>query len=231
MRIDLITALPELVESPMAHSIIGRARESGVVEIHVHDLREWGKGKYRHIDAPPYGGGGGMVLSPEPLAACLDAVIALSETPEAVIFLTPDGETLDQVRANGLSLANRLVLIAGHYKNVDQRIRDLYVTREISIGDYVLSGGELPALVLIDALVRILPGAISDAQSALSDSFQDGLLDAPAYTRPATFRGLDVPDVLRSGDHGAISDWRETQRLDKTRERRPDLLTDPTSDD
>lgn len=226
MRIDLITALPELVESPLAHSIIGRARESGVVEIHVHDLREWGKGKFKHIDSPPYGGGGGMVLAPEPLAACLDEVIGMADAPEAVIFLTPDGETLDQPLANGLSLATRLVLIAGHYKNVDQRIRDLYVTREVSIGDYVLSGGELPALVLIDALVRILPGAISDAQSALSDSFQDGLLDAPAYTRPATFRGLDVPDVLRSGDHGAIDAWRERQRLDKTRERRPDLLSD-----
>ena len=167
-----------------------------------------------------------MVLTPEPLADCLDAVIALGDAPEAVVFLTPDGETLDQPLANGLSLAKRLVLIAGHYKNIDQRIRDLYVTREVSIGDYVLSGGELPALVLIDALVRILPGAISDAQSALSDSFQDGLLDAPAYTRPASFRGLDVPDVLRSGDHAAISDWREDQRVAKTRQRRPDLLSD-----
>ncbi|MEL6615078.1 MAG: tRNA (guanosine(37)-N1)-methyltransferase TrmD, partial [Bacteroidota bacterium] len=150
MRIDLVTALPELVESPLAHSIIGRARKSGVVEIHVHDLREWGKGKFKHIDSPPYGGGGGMVLAPEPLAACLDDVIALADAPEAVLFLTPDGETLDQPLANGLSLHTRLVLIAGHYKNIDQRIRDLYVTREVSIGDYVLSGGELPALVLID---------------------------------------------------------------------------------
>ena len=238
MRIDLITALPELVESPLAHSIVGRARESGVVEIHVHDLREWGTGRFKHIDAAPYGGGGGMVLSPEPLAACLDEVIAMAEAPEAVIFLTPDGERLDQPLANGLSLARRLVLLAGHYKNVDQRIRDLYVTREVSIGDYVLSGGELPAAVLIDAIVRLLPGAISDAQSALSDSFQDGLLDAPAYTRPATFRGLDVPAVLRSGDHAAIDAWREAQRLERTRARRPDLLApdspasgDPSSGD
>ena len=223
MRIDLITAVPELVESPLAHSIVGRARESGVVEIHVHDLREHGKGRYRQIDAAPYGGGGGMVLTPEPLAECLEAVIAEGDAPDEVLFLTPDGEVLDQPLANGLSLKKRIVLVAGHYKGIDQRIRDLFVTREVSIGDYVLSGGELPALVLIDALVRILPGAISDAQSALSDSFQDGLLDAPAYTRPAEFRGLAVPDVLRSGDHAAIDAWRERQRLDKTRQRRPDL--------
>ncbi|HIG75859.1 MAG TPA: tRNA (guanosine(37)-N1)-methyltransferase TrmD [Bacteroidetes bacterium] len=192
--------------------------------MHVHDLREHGLGKYRQIDDAPYGGMGGMVLRPEPLAACLDAITADGDTPDEVIFLTPDGETLDQPMANRLSLLKRIVLIAGHYKGIDQRIRDAYVTREVSVGDYVLSGGELPALTLIDALVRILPGALGDSQSALSDSFQDGLLDAPAYTRPASWRGLDVPDVLRSGDHGAILEWREAQRLQKTRQRRPDLL-------
>ena len=227
MRLDLITAIPDLVRSPLEHSIVGRAREAGVVEIHVHDLREHGLGKFRHIDAPPYGGQGGMVLKPEPLAACLDAVIAEADAPDEVIFLTPDGETLDQPLANRLSLHSRIVMIAGHYKGIDQRIRDTYVTREVSVGDYVLSGGELPALTLIDAIVRILPGAIGDAQSALSDSFQDGLLDAPTYTRPASWRGIDVPDVLRSGDHRAILDWREAQRLEKTRQRRPDLLADP----
>ena len=224
VRLDLITAIPDLVRSPLEHSIVGRAREAGVAEIHVHDLREHGLGKYRQIDAPPYGGMGGMVLKPEPLAACLDAVIAQADAPDEVIFLTPDGEVFDQPLANRLSLQTRIVLIAGHYKGIDQRIRDLYVTREVSVGDYVLSGGELPALTLIDAVVRLLPGALGDSQSALSDSFQDGLLDAPAYTRPATFRGLDVPDVLRSGDHARILDWREDQRLEKTRQRRPDLL-------
>lgn len=224
MRLDLITAIPDLVRSPLEHSIVGRARAAGVVEIHVHDLREHGLGKYRQIDDAPYGGMGGMVLRPEPLAACLDAITADGDAPDEVIFLTPDGETLDQPMANRLSLLKRIVLIAGHYKGIDQRIRDAYVTREVSVGDYVLSGGELPALTLIDALVRILPGALGDSQSALSDSFQDGLLDAPAYTRPASWRGLDVPDVLRSGDHGAILEWREAQRLQKTRQRRPDLL-------
>ncbi|MEM1056283.1 MAG: tRNA (guanosine(37)-N1)-methyltransferase TrmD [Bacteroidota bacterium] len=227
VRLDLITAIPDLVRSPLEHSIVGRAREAGVVEIHVHDLREHGLGKYRQIDAPPYGGQGGMVLKPEPLAACLDAVLAEGDTPDEIVFLTPDGETLNQPMVNALSLGKRIVMVAGHYKGIDQRIRDTYVTREISVGDYVLSGGELPALALIDAIVRVLPGAIGDAQSALSDSFQDGLLDAPTYTRPASWRGHDVPDVLRSGDHRAILDWREAQRLEKTRQRRPDLLADP----
>ncbi|MEM6326982.1 MAG: tRNA (guanosine(37)-N1)-methyltransferase TrmD [Bacteroidota bacterium] len=227
MRLDLITALPDLVRSPLEHSIVGRARESGVVEIHVHDLRAHGLGKYRQIDDAPYGGMGGMVLTPEPLAACLDAVLADGPEADEIVFLTPDGDTLDQPMANRLSLLGRIVMIAGHYKGIDQRIRDTYVTCEISVGDYVLSGGELPALTLIDALVRLLPGALGDSQSALSDSFQDGLLDAPTYTRPASWRGLHVPDVLRSGNHGAILDWREAQRLEKTRQRRPDLLASP----
>ena len=230
MRIDLISAVPELVHSPLDHSIVGRARAAGVVEVHVHDLREHGLGRFRQVDDAPYGGGGGMVLRPEPLFACIeavhDAVRADGGTPGDVIFLTPDGETLDQPIANGLSLASQLTLVAGHYKGIDERVREALVTREISVGDYVLSGGELPALVLIDAIVRLLPGAISDAQSALSDSFQDGLLDAPAFTRPASFRGMEVPAVLRSGDHAAIDAWRQEQRLHRTRTRRPDLLAD-----
>ncbi|MEO1074548.1 MAG: tRNA (guanosine(37)-N1)-methyltransferase TrmD [Bacteroidota bacterium] len=232
MRIDLITALPDLVASPLSHSIIERAQRKGLIDIRVHDLRAFGipKGKSGHtqIDDYPYGGGGGMVLKPEPLFACIEALqAALAEqgaSYDEVIFLTPDGVTLDQPLANRLSLHGNLLLIAGHYKGIDQRVRDTLVTMEVSIGDYVLSGGELPALVLIDALCRIVPGVIGDAQSALSDSFQDGLLDAPVYTRPETFRGQSIPEVLRSGDHAKISAWRETERLTKTRERRPDLL-------
>ena len=224
MRIDLVTALPGLVQSPLEHSILKRAQDKGLVEVAVHDLRDWAPGRHRQIDDIPYGGQGGMVLKPEPLFAAVEALSEAHGPYDEVIFLTPDGETLDQPMANRLSLKRRLLLIAGHYKNIDQRVRDAIVTREVSVGDYVLSGGELPALVLIDALARLVPGVLGDAGSALSDSFQDGLLDAPSYTRPASFRGLDVPDVLRSGDHGAILAWRETQRLERTQARRPDLL-------
>ena len=228
VRFDLVTALPDLVRSPLDHSILKRAQDKGLVEVAVHDLRDYAEGRYRQIDDVPYGGMGGMVLKPEPLFACIEALQEAHGPYDEVIFLTPDGETLDQPLANALSLKGRLLLIAGHYKNVDQRVRDTLVTREISVGDYVLSGGELPALVLIDAVARLVPGVLGDAGSALSDSFQDGLLDAPSYTRPAEFRGLAVPDVLRSGDHAAIRDWRDTQRLERTRARRPDLL--PPSD-
>ena len=229
LRFDLVTALPGLVRSPLEHSILKRAQDKGLVEVEVHDLRDYAPGKHRQIDDVPYGGMGGMVLKPEPLFACVESLQAEHGPYDEVIFLTPDGETLDQPLANALSLKRRLLLIAGHYKNVDQRVRDTLVTREISVGDYVLSGGELPALVLIDAVARLVPDVLGDAGSALSDSFQDGLLDAPSYTRPATFRGLDVPDVLRSGDHEAIRDWRERQRLERTRQRRPDLLGDPAA--
>ena len=224
VRFDLVTALPDLVRSPLDHSILKRAQDKGLVEVAVHDLRDWAPGKHRQIDDVPYGGMGGMVLKPEPLFACIEALQAEHGPYDDVIFLTPDGETLDQPLANALSLKGRLLLLAGHYKNVDQRVRDALVTREISVGDYVLSGGELPALVLIDAVARLVPGVLGDAGSALSDSFQDGLLDAPSYTRPAEYRGLAVPDVLRSGDHEAIRTWRDDQRLARTRERRPDLL-------
>ncbi|HYE59490.1 MAG TPA: tRNA (guanosine(37)-N1)-methyltransferase TrmD [Rhodothermales bacterium] len=223
MRIDLITAVPGLVEGPLGHSIVGRARSKGLLDVRVHDLHTWGVGRYRKVDDYPFGGGAGMVLRPEPLFAAVEAIRAEHE-PDEVIFLTPDGELFTQGLANALSLKAHLVLIAGHYKGVDQRVRDALVTREVSLGDFVLSGGELPALVIVDAVARLLPGVLGDAESALQDSFMDGLLDAPAYTRPAEFRGQKVPDVLLSGDHAAIAAWRDEQRLEKTRTRRPDLL-------
>lgn len=233
MRIDIVTAHPDLVAGPLQHSIVQRAQQKGLVEIRVHDLRDYADDRHRTIDDYPFGGGGGMVLKPEPLFACIEAIRAeWAEAPDAgdgeeVIYLTPDGEVLDQRLANALSMQDRLLLIAGHYKGIDQRVRDALVTREVSIGDYVLSGGELPALVLVDAVARLVPGVLGDAQSALSDSFQDGLLDAPNYTRPAEFRGMAVPEALLSGDHDRIRTWRDDERLRRTRERRPDLLDDP----
>lgn len=231
MRIDIVTAHPDLVAGPLQHSIVLRAQRKGLVDIRVHDLRKYGEGKHRTIDDYPFGGGGGMVLTPGPLFAAIEAIKAewaeADGTPEGeVIYLTPDGEVFDQSLANALSMQPRMLLIAGHYKGIDQRVRDTLVTREVSIGDYVLSGGELPALVLTDAVVRLVPGVLGDAQSALSDSFQDGLLDAPNYTRPADFRGQAVPDVLLSGDHDRIRTWRDDERLRRTQERRPDLLDD-----
>ncbi|PEN15263.1 tRNA (guanosine(37)-N1)-methyltransferase TrmD [Longibacter salinarum] len=230
MRIDVIAALPDIVRGPIQHSIVGRAQDKGAVEIEVHDLREFAEGKHRQIDDYPFGGGAGMVLKPEPIFASIDAIKDAHGEPDEVIFLTPDGEPFDQPMANRLSMAEHLVLLAGHYKGVDQRVRDELVTLEVSIGDYVLSGGELPALVLIDAVARLQPGVLGDASSALTDSFQDGLLDAPVYTRPAEYRGLRVPPVLRSGNHAAITEWRDTVRIEKTRRRRPDLLEDPAAE-
>ena len=228
MRIDIITALPNIVTGPLEQSIIKRAVASGVVEIYVHDLRDYSTDKHKKVDDYPYGGGAGMVLKPEPIFACIEGLQKVAEKSgvpiDDIIYLSPDGETFNQGLANSLSLSRHIILLAGHYKGVDQRVRDRLITKEISIGDYVLSGGELPALVLVDALVRLLPGAIGDATSALSDSFQDELLDAPSYTRPAVFDGMEVPSVLMSGDHQAVSEWRETERLVKTRKRRPDLL-------
>jgi len=228
MKIDIISALPEIVSGPLQHSIIKRAIKKGLVSIRVHDIRSYSTDKHRQIDDYPFGGGAGMVLKPEPIFACIEAIQAEArqngEEIDEVIFLTPDGEVLNQKLANQLSLKRHLVLLAGHYKGVDQRVRDALVTREISIGDYVLSGGELPALVLVDAVVRLIPGVLGDAESALSDSFQDNLLDAPVYTRPAVFRGMAVPDVLLSGDHARVAAWREEQKLELTRRRRPDLL-------
>ncbi len=230
MRIDIVTALPGIVTGPLEQSIIRRALAAKLVDIRVHDIRTFVSDKHRQIDDYPYGGGAGMVLKPEPLFACIEMIqeeaVAAGAPVDEIVFLSPDGETFNQGIATALSLKKHVILIAGHYKGIDQRVRDRLVTREISIGDYVLSGGELPALVLVDALVRLLPGVLGDATSALSDSFQDDLLGAPVYTRPATFRDMDVPKVLLSGNHDAIEAWRESERMKKTIERRPDLLGD-----
>jgi tRNA (guanine37-N1)-methyltransferase len=223
MKIDILTVLPELLESPFSHSIVKRAREKGLLEINVHPLRQWAVNEYGQIDDYQYGGGAGMVMMPEPLARAIES---LSQTTpyDEVIYLTPDGERLQQQLANRLSLKENLLLICGHYKGIDQRIRDKYVTKEISIGDYVLSGGELPAAVLVDTIGRLIPGVLNDETSALFDSFQDNLLAPPVYTRPADFRGQVVPDVLLSGDPKKIDEWRHEQSLLRTRDRRPDLL-------
>lgn len=230
MRIDIVTALPDLVEAPLRHSILKRAQEASVVTINVHDLRTYATDKHETVDDYPFGGGAGMVLKPEPLFGCIEAIEGEAGAADEVIYLTPDGERIDQSMVNRLSMSEHLILIAGHYKGIDQRVRDELVTRELSIGDFVLSGGELPALVLVDAVVRLLPGALGDSSSALTDSFQDGLLDAPVYTRPAEFRGMRVPDVLRSGDHESVARWRDEKRIEKTAERRPDLLSDETGE-
>ncbi|RCH54922.1 tRNA (guanosine(37)-N1)-methyltransferase TrmD [Mucilaginibacter hurinus] len=223
MRFDIITVLPGLLESPFAHSILQRAQKKGIAEIHIHNLRDYATNKHKSVDDYPYGGGSGMVMSIEPFAACIEKLKAELEYDE-VIFMTPDGETLNQRIANQLSVKKNVIILCGHYKGIDQRIRDIYVTRELSIGDYVLSGGELPAAVLVDAVVRLIPGVLSDETSALSDSFQDDMLDAPVYTRPADWNGHTVPKILLSGHAGEIEKWRFEQALERTKTRRPDLL-------
>jgi len=223
MRFDIITVLPGLLESPFAHSILQRAQKKGLCEIVVHNLRDYANNKHKSVDDYPYGGGSGMVMQIEPFASCIEQLQKAREYDE-VIFMTPDGETLNQSIANHLSTKGNIILLCGHYKGIDQRIRDIFVTRELSIGDYVLSGGELPAAVLVDAVVRLIPGVLSDETSALADSFQGGLLDAPVYTRPADWRGHKVPDVLLSGNEAAIHAWRDEQALTRTKERRPDLF-------
>jgi tRNA (guanine37-N1)-methyltransferase len=223
LRIDILSVVPQTFESVLDASIVKRAREAGLAEIVVHNLHDYGLGKYKQVDDTPYGGGAGMILRPEPVFECVDRLKAEREYDE-VIFLTPDGELFDQAIANRLSMARNLILICGHYKGVDERIREALVTREISIGDYVLTGGELPALVLTDAIVRLLPGALGDSESALSDSFQTGLLDAPYYTKPAEYRGMSVPEILLTGDHRKIADWRDAEAYRRTRERRGSLL-------
>jgi tRNA (guanine37-N1)-methyltransferase len=225
MRIDIVTAVPQIIEPVLGQSILGRAQRKGIVCIVVHDLHHYGVDRHGHIDDAPYGGGPGMVIRCEPVFACIEKLQAERHYDE-VIYMTADGERLTQSLVNQLSLCRNLIILAGHYKGVDQRIRDVLVTREISIGDYVLTGGELPALVLVDAIVRLLPGVLNDPESALEDSFQSGLLEPPIYTRPADFRGYKVPEVLLSGDHEAIRRWRYEQALRKTLERRPDLLAD-----
>lgn len=223
MRFDIITVLPALLESPFAHSILQRAQKKGLTEIVVHNLRDYSTNKHKNVDDYPYGGGSGMVMSIEPFAACIEKLKTEREYDE-VIFMSPDGEVLTQSIANHLSSKKNIIILAGHYKGIDQRIRDIFVTREISIGDYVLSGGELPAAVLVDAVVRLLPGVLNDETSALSDSFQGELLDAPIYTRPADWKGHKVPDVLLSGNPAKIDAWRDEQALERTQQRRPDLL-------
>ncbi|SRR5690554_474549 len=225
MRFDIITVLPDLLTSPFAHSILQRAQKKGLAEIHVHNLRDYSESKQKSVDDYPYGGGGGMVMSIQPFANCINALTA-ERSYDEIIFMTPDGVTLNQGIANELSGKGNIIVLCGHYKGIDQRIRDLFVTREISVGDYVLSGGELPAAILVDAVVRLIPGVLSDETSALSDSFQGDLLDAPLYTRPADWQGHKVPDVLLSGNEAIINNWRYEEALKRTRERRPDLLDD-----
>lgn len=225
VRIDILTVLPGIVSGPLDHSILRRAAQKQLVDIRTHDIRDYATDKHRQVDDYPYGGGAGMVLKPEPIFRCITAIKEeVQQDPDEIIYLTPDGTVFDQSTATELSLMRHVILIAGHYKGIDQRVRDALVTREISIGDFVLSGGELPALLIVDAIVRLIPGVLGDAESALTDSFQNGLLDAPIYTRPADFRGMAVPNVLLSGDHKEVERWREEQRLIKTNERRPDLL-------
>ena len=225
MRIDIITVVPELLESPLSHSIVGRAIKKGLVEIHVHNLRKYGKGPRLQVDDYSYGGDAGMVLMPEPL---FNMIMELKNEREydEVIYLSPDGEILNQNISNELSLKENIILLCGHYKGIDHRIREHLVTREISVGDYVLSGGELPAAILADSIIRLIPRALTDETSALSDCFQDGLLSAPIYTRPAEFNGWKVPDVLLSGNPRLIRQWQDEQALERTRKLRPNLLDD-----
>lgn len=223
MNIHILSVVPELLESPFGHSIMKRAAEKGLLKIQVHHLRNWAVNEYGMVDDYQFGGGAGMVMMCEPLANAIDALKKDTDFDE-IIYLTPDGETFHQGMANGLSLKNNLLFICGHYKGIDQRIRDHYVTKEISIGDYVLSGGELAAAVIVDAIGRIIPGVLNDETSALFDSFQDRLLAPPVYTRPEDFRGWKVPEVLLSGDHKKIEEWRNEQAQKRTEEKRPDLL-------
>jgi tRNA (guanine37-N1)-methyltransferase len=223
MRIDVVTGFPKILSSPLQESMIRRAREAGVVEIVVHDLRDYSTDRHKTIDDTPYGGGPGMVLKPEPVFACLDR-LGEERTYSEVVYLSADGERLTQRVSVELSLKKNIVLLCGHYKGVDERIRKTLVTREISIGDYVLTGGELPALVLVDSVVRLLPGVLHDGESLLDDSFQNGLLGAPCYTRPAEFRGMRVPEVLLSGNHSEILQWRQQQQHERTARRRKDML-------
>lgn len=224
MHFDIITCLPDLLESPFAHSIMQRSQKKGLMSIQIHDIRAYGHGKHRQIDDYQYGGGAGMVMKVEPLSNCIEELQKEREYDE-IIFLTPDGERLNQPLVNKLSLGQNIMMICGHYKGIDERIREQYVTLEISIGDYVLSGGELPAAVLVDSITRVIPGVLNDGSSALTDSFQDGLLSPPVYTRPSEYNGWKVPDILLSGNDGAIDEWRRTQALKRTEERRPDLLS------
>ena len=223
MRIDIITVLPEMFDSPLNCSILQRAQKKGLVEFHIHNLRDYTTTKHRKVDDYPFGGEAGMVMQVEPIDRCISTLKAERDYDE-VIFTSPDGEIFDQPMANSMSLLNNIIILCGHYKGVDYRVREHLITKEISIGDYVLTGGELPAIIISDALVRLIPGAIGDEQSALSDSFQDHLLAAPDYTRPAEYKGWRVPDILLSGHEAKIAEWRHEQALERTQRLRPDLL-------
>ena len=223
MRIDIITVLPELLESPFGASILKRAMDKGLVEVHMHNLRDYTNKSYNQVDDYQYGGGAGMVLMIEPIAKCI-ADLTAQRNYDEIIYMTPDGKTLDQRMANGLSLLKNIIVLCGHYKGVDQRVREAYVTKEISIGDYVLSGGELGAAVLCDAIIRLIPGVLNNETSALTDTFQDNLLAPPVYTRPSDFNGMQVPKILLSGDFAKIEKWRENQAQERTARLRPDLL-------
>jgi len=222
MRIDIITILPELLEGPFSASILKRAQEKGLAEIHLHNLRDYSQQKQKSVDDYAFGGGAGMVMSIEPIDNCI-SFLKSQRNYDEVIYLTPDGETLNQGISNQLSLKENLILLCGHYKGVDERVRQHLITKEISIGDYVLSGGELAAAVLTDSIIRLIPGVLNDETSALSDSFQDHLLAPPVYTRPAEYKSWDVPEILRSGNLKAIETWRHEQSLERTKKRRPDL--------
>jgi tRNA (guanine37-N1)-methyltransferase len=223
MRIDIITVHPQLLESPFAHSILKRAQQKDIAEIIIHNLRDYTHDKHKTVDDAPYGGGAGMVMLIEPIAACIEKLKSERNYDE-VIYMSPDGELLDQRTANKVSLQHNIIILCGHYKGIDERIREHFITKEISIGNYVLSGGEPAAVVFCDAVIRLLPGVLSDETSALSDSFQDGLVAPPDYTRPADFRGMKVPDILLSGNTAEIEKWRQEMALKRTKERRPDLL-------
>lgn len=225
MRIDIITVQPDLLESPFNHSILKRAKQKGLLEVNLINLRDYATNKHRTTDDYQYGGGAGMVMLCEPIAKCIDGLKSERNYDE-VIYMTPDGETLKQSTVNTLSLKQNVILLCGHYKGIDERIRELYITKEISIGDYVLSGGELAAAILVDAIGRLLPGVLNDETSALFDSFQDGLLSPPVYTRPEEFKGLKVPDVLLSGHEKNIREWRHEKAIERTKLRRPDLLNE-----
>ncbi|PIB27839.1 tRNA (guanosine(37)-N1)-methyltransferase TrmD [Maribacter sp. 4G9] len=223
MRIDIITVLPELLKSPFEASILKRAIDKGLVEVHLHNLRDYTDNSYNQVDDYQFGGGAGMVMMIEPIDKCISELKSQRNYDE-VIYMTPDGSTLNQRMANSLSLLENIIVLCGHYKGVDQRVRDMFITKEISIGDYVLSGGELGAAVLCDTVIRLLPGVLNDETSALTDSFQDGLLAPPVYTRPAEYKGVKVPEILLSGNFGKIEEWREEKALEQTQKLRPDLL-------
>lgn len=223
MRIDILTVQPDLLDSPFAHSIMKRAREKGLLQVEVHNLRDYGLGRYKQVDDYQFGGGAGMVMMLEPIVACIEKLQA-ERTYDELIYMTPDGQRFEQKLANRLSMKENLLILCGHYKGIDERIRQHFITMEISIGDFVLSGGELPAALVVDAIGRLIPGVLNDETSALFDSFQDNLLAPPVYTRPAEFRGWKVPEVLLSGNFKDIDDWRYDEALRRTQERRPDLL-------